>query len=184
MDNINPQNPKFPKNRRKFLTYLVGGTAGTLALGWLFPQVGDAEDINLENLCTSFPDNSRCQNYLPGVMAVDSEGKPIQADAFLTTAIAGTPAPVEGLPKTTYLVIEKGPKIASYGIRPVCTNLGCTVEWKADLKHFVCPCHGSEYDATGQVTKGPANRALPSVMVIVKQNQIRLVDREIGNKAP
>ena len=50
MDNIKPQNTKFPKNRRKFLTYLVGGTAGTLALRWLFPKVGDAEDLNLENL--------------------------------------------------------------------------------------------------------------------------------------
>jgi cytochrome b6-f complex iron-sulfur subunit len=117
-------------------------------------------------------------------MAVDSQGNPIKADSLLTTTTSGTPIPVEGLPKTTYLVIEKGPKIASYGIRPVCTHLGCTVEWKADVKHFVCPCHGSEYDATGQVTKGPANRALPTVIVIVKQNQIRLADREIGSKAP
>ena len=82
MDNIKPQNTKFPKNRRKFLTYLVGGTAGTLALGWLFPQVGDAEDINLENLCTSFPYNSRCENYFPVVMAVDSEGNPSKPTLF------------------------------------------------------------------------------------------------------
>jgi cytochrome b6-f complex iron-sulfur subunit len=184
MDNIKPQNTQFPKNRRKFLLYLVGGTAGTLAIGCLSPKAGNTEDINLENLCTSFPYNSRCQDYLPGVMAVDSQGNPIKADSLLATATSGTPIPVEGLPKTTYLVIEEGPKIASYGIRPVCTHLGCTVEWKADVKHFVCPCHGSEYDATGQVTKGPANRALPTVTVIVKQNQIRLSDREIESKAP
>lgn len=40
----------------------------------------------------------------------------------------------------------------------ICTHLGCTVEQKDD--GFVCPCHGSRYNADGQVTRGPAQKAL------------------------
>ena len=91
----------------------------------------------------------------------------------------GEPLPVRGLPdpELTYLVIETGPEIAPYGIQPVCTHLGCTVPWDAEQNRFICPCHNSQYDAAGQVLQGPAQRPLPLVTVVVKQNQIRLVDR-------
>src|ERR1700690_404404 len=45
----------------------------------------------------------------------------------------------------------------------VCTHLGCTVEQKAD--GFACPCHGSRYDANGNVLRGPAQKALRSLRV-------------------
>jgi cytochrome b6-f complex iron-sulfur subunit len=37
---------------------------------------------------------------------------------------------------------------------------GCTVEPAED--RLVCPCHGSEYTAEGEVLKGPTQRALIS----------------------
>ena len=43
----------------------------------------------------------------------------------------------------------------------VCTHRGCTVDWSPDKKTFVCPCHGSLYDGTGAVSRGPARRNLP-----------------------
>lgn len=43
-------------------------------------------------------------------------------------------------------------------ISPVCTHQGCSVDVSGD--RMACPCHGSEYDRTGQVLKGPAERAL------------------------
>ena len=45
----------------------------------------------------------------------------------------------------------------------VCTHLGCTVEQKAD--GFVCPCHGSRYDANGAVTHNPAAKPLASLRI-------------------
>ncbi|MEL6967380.1 MAG: ubiquinol-cytochrome c reductase iron-sulfur subunit [Pseudomonadota bacterium] len=43
-----------------------------------------------------------------------------------------------------------------------CTHLGC-VPTKVDegLDGWVCPCHGSKFDVTGRVTKGPAPVNLP-----------------------
>lgn len=169
--------------RRQFLKYMIAGTAGSLALGWLFPQrvqSREFEEVDLETLCSLFPDNSRCVDYLPGVRAVDNDKKPIQASLLLANAQPGTPLPVKGLPNTTYLVITEGPKFADYGIRPVCTHLGCTVKWREEQKRFVCPCHGSQYDPQGRVVKGPAKRPLPLVTVVVKQDQIRLIDRDSG----
>lgn len=40
----------------------------------------------------------------------------------------------------------------------VCTHLGCTVEQKEN--GFACPCHGSLYDANGNVLRGPAQKSL------------------------
>lgn len=45
----------------------------------------------------------------------------------------------------------------------VCTHLGCTVEQNAD--GFACPCHGSGFDSSGNVTHGPAAQRLRSLRV-------------------
>ena len=51
----------------------------------------------------------------------------------------------------------------------VCTHLGCVpigqknVEPRGDFKGWFCPCHGSHYDISGRIRKGPApmNLAVP-----------------------
>ena len=43
----------------------------------------------------------------------------------------------------------------------ICTHLGCTVE-NENAQGFTCPCHGSRYDAKGNVTHGPAEKPLRS----------------------
>ena len=41
-----------------------------------------------------------------------------------------------------------------------CTHLGCPVDWRADAKLFLCPCHGGVYYADGTVAGGPPPRPL------------------------
>lgn len=40
-----------------------------------------------------------------------------------------------------------------------CTHEGCTVTGFAN-QAFVCPCHGSQFNATGGVLRGPASTPL------------------------
>jgi len=50
----------------------------------------------------------------------------------------------------------------------VCTHLGCTVEQMPE--GFTCPCHGSRYEANGNVLKGPAKLPLQKLRVEVGDN--------------
>jgi cytochrome b6-f complex iron-sulfur subunit len=146
-------------------------------MSWILPA--RSQDVDLENLCLSSPENSRCRDYLPGVRALDSQNHPILVSELLTVVTPGQPVGVNGLQANhpTYLVITEGPKIAPYAIQPICTHLGCTVKWHADQNRFICPCHGSQYNDQGVVLQGPASRPLPLVTVVLKQDQVRLVDR-------
>ena len=39
----------------------------------------------------------------------------------------------------------------------ICTHLGCVpIPHKGDFGGYYCPCHGSHYDASGRIRKGPA----------------------------
>ncbi len=174
-----PFNPAPRFHRRHFLRYLVGGTTGTIAFGFLFPPRSSSVEPTLEELCSASPLNSRCQNYLPGVPAKDEQGRAIAANKLIAKAKVGEPIAVKGLsdPEITYLVITQDSTVAPYAIKPICTHLGCIVNWKPEQNRFVCPCHGSQYDAQGRVVRGPARRSLPLRTALVKQNQIRLVDR-------
>jgi len=56
-----------------------------------------------------------------------------------------------------------------------CTHLGCTVPWVEKEKKFLCPCHASAFDITGNVITSPAARPLDTYTVTV-ENKIVKVD--------
>ena len=58
----------------------------------------------------------------------------------------------------------------------VCTHLGCVpLSDKGDYKGWFCPCHGSHYDVSGRIRKGPApiNMEIPKYE-FVDSNTIKI----------
>lgn len=43
----------------------------------------------------------------------------------------------------------------------ICTHLGCIpLNGEGEYKGWLCPCHGSQYDTSGRIRKGPAPKNL------------------------
>jgi len=71
------------------------------------------------------------------------------------------------------LVELNGKKVAAYKntigeiiyLSPVCTHLGCLVDWNSVEKTWNCPCHGSKYAADGTLKQGPATRGLDKITI-------------------
>lgn len=55
-----------------------------------------------------------------------------------------------------------------------CTHLGCPIHWVADAKIFLCPCHGSVFNADGTVAGGPAPRPLFTYNVRVHGGNVEM----------
>jgi Rieske Fe-S protein len=47
-----------------------------------------------------------------------------------------------------------------YAMTLVCTHQGCDLSSGVSTTQIACPCHGSLFDAQGNVLRGPAARAL------------------------
>ena len=71
-------------------------------------------------------------------------------------------------------IVREGNKLAV--ISTTCTHLGCIVA-PSDTG-FSCPCHGSRYDTDGNVTGGPAPKALAWYQLTLKPNGELEVDKD------
>ncbi|MEM6425258.1 MAG: cytochrome b6-f complex iron-sulfur subunit [Cyanobacteria bacterium P01_H01_bin.119] len=142
-------NPDVPSlGRRQFMNLLTFGSVTGMAAGALYPVVK-----------YFIPPSSGGAGG--GISAKDALGQPINAEAFLASHTAGSRTLSQGLKgDPTYLVVTETNTLEDYGINSVCTHLGCVVPWSANEQKFVCPCHGSQYDATGKVVRGPAPLSL------------------------
>ena len=70
----------------------------------------------------------------------------------------------ELMPGEADIVQLNGDKVAAFcdeegtlhAVSPVCTHLGCQVNWNSGDRSWDCPCHGSRFSPDGEVLHGPA----------------------------
>lgn len=79
-----------------------------------------------------------------------------EAEKVDVTTLRDKEADMDRVKKAQWLVMEG-----------VCTHLGCIPqgqkmgEVKGEYNGWFCPCHGSHYDNSGRIRKGPAPKNLP-----------------------
>ena len=59
----------------------------------------------------------------------------------------------------------------------VCSHMECPVRWEAELRQFLCPCHGGLYDLTGQNVGGPPPKPLPEYVHRIEGTRLYIQNR-------
>ncbi len=145
--------------RRQFMNLLTWGTVTGTVLGGAYPFVS-----------YFIPPSSGASGG--GATARDANGKDILVSQFIAGKQKGDRALTQGLKgDPTYLVVGDG-TVLDYGINAICTHLGCVVPWNGAENKFMCPCHGSQYDAAGKMVRGPAPKSLPLAHAAVVDDKV------------
>lgn len=99
-------------------------------------------------------------------MTVKWRGKPVFVEHRTPTAIDAARAEDDAILKDPERDVDRVHKAEWLVLVGVCTHLGCIPLGQAqgaprgDWDGWFCPCHGSHYDQSGRIRKGPAPRNL------------------------
>lgn len=69
-------------------------------------------------------------------------------------------------------LLVRGANGEYHALSAVCTHLGCTVQYREDLKRIWCACHNGMYDLNGKNVSGPPPRPLDEFEVQVRGDEI------------
>lgn len=157
---------KAGESRRDFLYLSTAAMAATGAVGSLWPFINSlnpSADVKALSKTTA-----NISGLEPGQsLTVNWQGKPVYIRRRTTdeikeardVSLAALPDPQtdeDRVIKEEWLVVVG-----------VCTHLGCrpsgqkAMDQKGEYGGWLCPCHGSHYDTSGRIRKGPAPTNLP-----------------------
>jgi ubiquinol-cytochrome c reductase iron-sulfur subunit len=149
--------------RRDFITLAAGATAGIGAACAAFPLVNSMQPAADVLALSSTEVN--LANVQPGqTITVMWRGKPVfirrrtaeEIKEAVEQSVSDLPDPQKDSER-----VQKG-KEEWLVVVGVCTHLGCVpMAGQGDYKGWFCPCHGSHYDTSGRIRKGPAPLNLP-----------------------
>jgi len=116
-----------------------------------------------------------CSNQVEAPKAAAPVGTP-RPDGFLAVSNVADleksgQVLVKDFPGGAVLVVRDASGTVS-AVNPTCTHQGCVVNWKADKKAFVCPCHDAEFALEGKVLEGPATRPLKTLTAKVEGDSV------------
>merc|ERR1712079_180071 len=107
-----------------------------------------------------------------GTVANDEKGRPVSFTTWMQTHKDNDRELVQGIKGDPYYLITKPDGVANFALNAICTHLGCCVPWSKALNKFCCPCHGSQYDDTGKVIRGPAPLSLALAHTKVEDDSV------------
>ena len=101
--------------------------------------------------------------------------RPVKKESIITAG------PVERFTRETVTAIPSGRFYLAcladgsfLALSRTCTHLGCSVPWDEERNKFVCPCHGSTFNMTGEVLTAPAPRPLDTYPVRIENGIVKV----------
>tara|TARA_Y100001935_G_C17193990_1_gene451549 strand:- start:54 stop:569 length:516 start_codon:yes stop_codon:yes gene_type:complete len=164
------------KNNRRDFLFTASYTVGAVGLGaTIWPFIDQMNpDSSVKALATTEVDISQIE---PGKsITVLWRGKPVfikrRTDSEISEAKAVNLDDLKH-PEKDEDRVKKAEWLVMMGI---CSHLGCVpLSDKGEYNGWFCPCHGSHYDTSGRIRKGPAptNMEIPKY-AFIDDNTIRI----------
>lgn len=149
------------EERRNFL-YIATGAAGAVAAGsavWpLIDQMNPSKDVlALSSVEVDISSIAEGQSIVilwrgnPVFIRHRTAAEIFEAQADDTADLIDPENDADRVQKPEWLIMSG-----------VCTHLGCVpLDQQGEFGGWYCPCHGSHYDISGRIRKGPAPENLP-----------------------
>ncbi len=164
------------KNNRRDFLFTASYTVGAVGLGaTIWPFIDQMNpDSSVKALATTEVDISQIE---PGKsITVLWRGKPVfikrRTDSEISEAQSVNLDDLKH-PEKDEDRVKKAEWLVMMGI---CSHLGCVpLSDKGEYNGWFCPCHGSHYDTSGRIRKGPAptNMEIPKY-AFIDENTIRI----------
>ncbi len=150
------------KTRRDFIVLSASAVAGVGAASFAWPLI-DSLNPSADVLALSSTEVDISSIQEGQAIRVMWRGKPVfvrRRTAVEIEAAEKEPGTDFRDPEPDSARVKKG-KEQWLVVVGVCTHLGCVpLAFKGDFGGWFCPCHGSDYDTSGRIRKGPAPKNL------------------------
>jgi Rieske Fe-S protein len=134
--------------RRNFLNWFLGTTAGAFVFSVLYP---------LSRYLTPPPVAESTARSVT-LSLKPKEVKPNSGQIFRFGSQPGI------------LVKTQAGELKAFSA--ACTHLACIVQYRSDISHIWCACHNGHFDLNGKNIEGPPPKALEEYAVNVRADQI------------
>jgi ubiquinol-cytochrome c reductase iron-sulfur subunit len=162
-ENPDPHAAGEDPNRRDFI-HIAAGAAAVGAVGALAWPFIDQMNPSADTLALASVEFDLSKVALGQQVTIKWRGKPLfirkRTEAEIAAAVADDGA---NLPDPQTDAERHKPGKAEWMILiGACTHLGCVPTFAGgDYGGWFCPCHGSHYDTSGRIRRGPAPLNLP-----------------------
>jgi Rieske Fe-S protein len=165
MDTRLPVEPLIPGTRRDFCRAACVASLGALAASALQGCGGSSNPNDPNGNFSGFP-------VLPSIQATVTNGAAtFTIDATSPLANPGGAALVTSNLGSMLVVRNDATTVTAF--TATCTHQQCTVN-TFQGGTFQCPCHGSQYNASGAVTRGPAPSSLRRFNATLTNNVVSI----------
>jgi Rieske Fe-S protein len=159
-----------PAQRRGFLGTVIGALAAALAAVVALPGIAFfAAPLRRETV-----QRGKTPLRVARLSAV-KPGRPLRCDVRGELIDAWNRVPDVKLGSCWLVRSAEDGKVRAFST--VCPHLGCALDFSAEERKFVCPCHQSFFSLDGKVTTGPSPRDMDELDVVTAGSEVRVVYR-------